>query len=95
MEKEKKDKSEFENSKWSLYAEIFTEFRSKKDQIDMIKDTLGRLSDSKAITRTDINLISRVLSGDLAMRLQRLSVSDKYLKSMSRTRKKRKQNDRS
>jgi hypothetical protein len=36
-----------------------------------------------------------VLSGDLAMRLQRLSVSDKYLKSMSRTRKKRKQNDRS
>ena len=95
MEKEKKDKSEFENSKWSLYAEIFTELRSKKDQIDMIKDTLGRLSDSKAITRTDINLISRVLSGNLAMRLQRLSVSDKYLKSMSRTRKKRKQNDRS
>jgi len=95
MEKEKKDKSEFENSKWSLYAEIFTELRNKKDQIDMIKDTLGRLSDSKAITRTDINLISRVLSGDLAMRLQRLSVSDKYLKSMSRTRKKRKENDRS
>jgi len=91
----KKEKSEFENSKWSLYAEIFTELRNKKDQIDMIKDTLGRLSDSKAITRTDINLISRVLSGDLAMRLQRLSVSDKYLKSMSRTRKKRKQNDRS
>ena len=95
MEKEKKDKSEFENSKWSLYAEIFTELRNKRDQIDMIKDTLDRLSDSKAITRTDINLISRVLSGDLAMRLQRLSVSDKYLKSMSRTRKKRKQNDRS
>ena len=91
----KKEKSEFENSKWSLYAEIFTELRNKKDQIDMIKDTLGRLSDSKAITRTDINLISRVLSGDLAMRLQRLSVSDKYLKSMSRTRKKRKQNGRS
>jgi hypothetical protein len=91
MEKEKKDKSEFENSKWSLYAEIFTELRNKKDQIDMIKDTLGRLSDSKAITRTDINLISRVLSGDLAMRLQRLSVSDKYLKSMSRTRRSRKQ----
>lgn len=91
----KKEKSEFENSKWSLYAEIFTELRNKKDQIDMIKDTLGRLSDSKAITRTDINLISRVLSGDLAMRLQRLSVSDKYLKSMSRTRRKRKQNDRS
>jgi hypothetical protein len=91
MEKEKKDKSEFENSKWSLYAEIFTELRNKRDQIDMIKDTLGRLSDSKAITRTDINLISRVLSGDLAMRLQRLSVSDKYLKSMSRTRRSRKQ----
>jgi hypothetical protein len=91
MEKEKKDKSEFENSKWSLYAEIFTELRNKKDQIEMIKDTLGRLSDSKAITRTDINLISRVLSGDLAMRLQRLSVSDKYLKSMSRTRRSRKQ----
>ena len=58
MEKEKKDKCEFENSKWSLYAEIFTELRNKKDQIDMIKDTLGRLSDSKAITRTDINLIT-------------------------------------
>ena len=94
MEKQN-DNSEFENSKWSLYAEILTELRHKKDQIDMIKDTLDRLSDSKAITRTDINLINRVLSGDLAMRLQRLSVSDKYLKSMSRTRKKRKQNDRS
>ena len=91
----KKEKSNFEDSKWSLYAEMFTELRHKKDQIDMIKDTLSRLSDSKAITRTDINLISRVLSGDLAMRLQRLSVSDKYLKSMSRTRKKRKENDRS
>ena len=91
----KKEKSNFEDSKWSLYAEMFTELRHKKDQIDMIKDTLSRLSDSKAITRTDINLISGVLSGDLAMRLQRLSVSDKYLKSMSRTRKKRKENDRS
>ena len=91
----KKEKSNFEDSKWSLYAEMFTELRHKKDQIDMIKDTLSRLSDSKAITRTDINLISRVLSGDLAMRLQRLSVSAKYLKSMSRTRKKRKENDRS
>ena len=91
----KKEKSNFEDSKWSLYAEMFTELRHKKDQIDMIKDTLSRLSDSKAITRTDINLISGVLSGDLAMRLQRLSVSDKYLKAMSRTRKKRKENDRS
>ena len=61
----------------------------------MIKDTLGRLSDSKAITRTDINLINRVLSGELAMKLQRISVSDKYLEAMSRTRRKRKQNDRS
>ena len=91
MEKEKKDKSEFENSKWSLYAEILTELRHKKDQIDMIKDTLDRLSDSKAITRTDINLINRVLSGELAMKLQRISVSDKYLESMSRTRRSRKQ----
>lgn len=91
----KKEKSNFEDSKWSLYAEIFTELRNKKDQINMIKDTLNRLSDSKAITRNDINLISGVLSGDLAMRLQRLSVSDKYLKAMSRTRKKRKENDRS
>ena len=90
MEKQN-DNSEFENSKWSLYAEILTELRHKRDQIDMIKDTLGRLSDSKAITRTDINLINRVLSGELAMKLQRISVSDKYLESMSRTRRSRKQ----
>jgi hypothetical protein len=94
MEKQN-DNSEFENSKWSLYAEILTELRHKRDQIDMIKDTLDRLSDSKAITRTDINLINRVLSGELAMKLQRISVSDKYLEAMSRTRRKRKQNDRS
>ena len=90
MEKQN-DNSEFENSKWSLYAEILTELRHKRDQIDMIKDTLGRLSDSKAITRTDINLINRVLSGELAMKLQRISVSDKYLEAMSRTRRSRKQ----
>tara|TARA_S200002703_G_C3783010_1_gene241338 strand:+ start:882 stop:1160 length:279 start_codon:yes stop_codon:yes gene_type:complete len=90
-----KQKSEFENSKWNLYAEILTELRHKKNQIDMIKYTLDRLSNDKAITRTDINLINKVLSGDLAMRLQRLSGSDKYLKAMSRTRKKRKENDRS
>ena len=83
--------SEFENSKWSLYAEIFTELRHKNNQMAMIKDTLGRLADYKAITRTDINLISRVLSGELAMKLQRISVSDKYLKAMSRTRRSRKQ----
>ena len=94
MEKQN-DNSEFENSKWSLYAEILTEIRHKRDQMDMIKDTLDRLSDSKAITRTDINLINRVLSGELAMKLQRISVSDKYLEAMSRTRRKRKQNDRS
>lgn len=90
MEKQN-DNSEFENSKWSLYAEILTEIRHKRDQMDMIKDTLDRLSDSKAITRTDINLINRVLSGELAMKLQRISVSDKYLESMSRTRRSRKQ----
>ena len=94
MEKQN-DNSEFENSKWSLYAEIFTELRHKNNQMAMIKDTLDRLADYKAITRTDINLISRVLSGELAMKLQRISVSDKYLESMSRTRRKRKQNDRS
>ena len=90
MEKQN-DNSEFENSKWSLYAEILTEIRHKRDQMDMIKDTLDRLSDSKAITRTDINLINRVLSGELAMKLQRISVSDKYLEAMSRTRRSRKQ----
>jgi hypothetical protein len=79
MEKQN-DNSEFENSKWSLYAEILTELRHKRDQIDMIKD----------ITRTDINLINRVLSGELAMKLQRISVSDKYLKAMSKTRRSRK-----
>jgi hypothetical protein len=89
MEKQN-DNSEFENSKWSLYAEILTELRHKRDQIDMIRDTLSRLSDSKAITRTDINLINRVLSGELAMKLQRISVSDKYLKAMSKTRRSRK-----
>jgi hypothetical protein len=95
MNDTKNENSEFENSKWSLYAEILTEIRHKRDQMDMIKDTLDRLSDSKAITRTDINLINRVLSGELAMKLQRISVSDKYLEAMSRTRRKRKQNDRS
>ena len=94
MEKQN-DNSEFENSKWSLYAEIFTELRHKNNQMAMIKDILGRIADSKAITRSDINLISRVLSGELAMKLQRISVSDKYLEAMSRTRRKRKQNDRS
>jgi hypothetical protein len=91
MNDTKNENSEFENSKWSLYAEILTEIRHKRDQMDMIKDTLDRLSDSKAITRTDINLINRVLSGELAMKLQRISVSDKYLESMSRTRRSRKQ----
>lgn len=91
MTDKKNENSEFENSKWSLYAEILTEIRHKRDQMDMIKDTLDRLSDSKAITRTDINLINRVLSGELAMKLQRISVSDKYLEAMSRTRRSRKQ----
>jgi len=87
MGKEKKDNSEFENNKWGLYAEMFTELRHKKDEIDMIKDLLGRLSDNKTITTTDINLINKVMNGSLALRLLKISTSPRYLKAMSINRK--------
>ncbi len=59
MEKIKESKQKFENNKWGLYAEIFTELRYKKDEVNMIKNLLERLSDNKAITITDINLINK------------------------------------
>ena len=90
MGKEKKDNSEFENSKWGLYAEIFTELRHKKDEVNMIKDLLGRISDNKAITTTDINLINKTMNGGLALRLQRTATSDRYLKAMSKKLKQKK-----
>jgi len=90
MEKRKEDKQKFENNKWGLYAEIFTELRYKKDEVNMIKNLLGRLSENKAITTTDINLINKTMNGSLALRLQRISTSDRYLKAM--TLKKSKQN---
>ena len=83
----KKDKQKFENNKWGLYAEIFTELRHKKDEVNMIKDLLERLSENKAITTTDINLINKVMNGSLALRLQRISTSDRYLKAMNKKRK--------
>ena len=83
----KKDRQKFENNKWGLYAEIFTELRHKKDEVNMIKNLLERLSDNKAITTTDINLINKVMNGSLALRLQRISTSDRYLKAMSKQRK--------
>jgi len=79
----KKDKQKFENNKWGLYAEIFTELRHKKDEINMIKNILERLSDNKAITTTDINLINKVMNGSLAFRLQKIATSDRYLKTMT------------
>ena len=87
MEKIKENKQKFENNKWGLYAEIFTELRYKKDEVNMIKNLLERLSDNKAITTTDINLISKVMNGSLALRLQRISTSDRYLKEMNKQRK--------
>ena len=90
MEKIKENKQKFENNKWGLYAEIFTELRYKKDEINMIKNLLGRLSENKAITTRDINLINKTMNGSLALRLQRISTSDRYLKAM--TLKKSKQN---
>ena len=78
-----KENNKFEDSKWSLYAEIFTELRYKKDEVNMIKNLLDRLSDNKAITTTDINLINKVMSGSLAFRLQSISTSDRYLKAMT------------
>ena len=83
----KKDKQKFENNKWGLYAEIFTELRYKKDEVNMIKNLLERLSENKAITTTDINLINKTMNGSLALRLQRISTSDRYLKAMSKQRK--------
>ena len=79
----KKDKQKFENNKWGLYAEIFTELRHKKDEINMIKNILERPSDNKAITTTDINLINKVMNGSLAFRLQKIATSDRYLKTMT------------
>jgi len=79
----KKDKQKFENNKWGLYAEIFTELRHKKDEVNMIKNLLERLSENKAITTTDINLINKTMSGNLAFRLQKISTSDRYLKAMT------------
>ena len=90
MEKIKENNQKFENNKWGLYAEIFTELRHKKDEVYMIKDLLKRLSENKAITTRDINLINKTMNGSLALRLQRISTSDRYLKAM--TLKKSKQN---
>ena len=87
MEKRKEDKQKFENNKWGLYAEIFTELRYKKDEVNMIKNLLERLSENKAITTTDINLINKTMSGNLAFRLQKISTSDRYLKAMNKQRK--------
>jgi hypothetical protein len=87
MGKENKDNSEFENNKWGLYAEIFTELRYKKDEVNMIKNLLERLSENKAITTTDINLINKTMNGGLALRLQKIVTSDRYLKAMSINRK--------
>ena len=87
MEKRKEDKQKFENNKWGLYAEIFTELRYKKDEVNMIKNLLGRLSGNKAITTTDINLINKTMNGGLALRLQKIVTSDRYLKAMSKKRK--------
>jgi len=86
----KQDKEKFKNSKWSLYAEIFTELRHRKDEVNMIKDLLKRLCDNKAITTTDINLVNRTMSGNLAFRLQKISTSDRYLKAMSKKLKQKK-----
>ena len=83
MEKLKENKQKFENNKWGLYAEIFTELRYKKDEINMIKNLLDRLSENKAITTTDINLINKTMNGSLALRLQSISTSDRYLKAMT------------
>jgi len=87
MGKEKKDNSEFENNKWGLYAEMLTELRHKKDEINMIKDLLERLSDNKTIKTTDINLINKVMNGSLALKLLKISTSPRYLKAMSINRK--------
>jgi len=87
----KKDKQKFENNKWGLYAEIFTELRYKKDEVNMIKNLLERLSENKAITTTDINLINKTMSGNLAFRLQKISTSDRYLKAMTLKKTKQKQ----
>tara|TARA_Y100001938_G_C8043556_1_gene407545 strand:+ start:380 stop:655 length:276 start_codon:yes stop_codon:yes gene_type:complete len=87
MEKRKEDKQKFENNKWGLYAEIFTELRYKKDEVNMIKNLLGRLSGNKAITTTDINLINKTMNGGLALRLQKIVTSDRYLKAMNKKRK--------
>ena len=86
----KKDKQKFENNKWGLYAEIFTELRYKKDEVNMIKNLLERLSENKAITTTDINLINKTMNGSLALRLQRISTSDRYLKAMTLKKNKQK-----
>ena len=83
MEKIKENKQKFENNKWGLYAEIFTELRYKKDEINMIKNLLERLSENKVITTTDINLINKTMNGSLALRLQSISTSDRYLKAMT------------
>ena len=91
MEKRKEDKQKFENNKWGLYAEIFTELRYKKDEVNMIKNLLERLSENKAITTTDINLINKTMNGSLALRLQRISTSDRYLKAMTLKKTKQKQ----
>ena len=90
MEKRKEDKQKFEDSKWGLYAEMLTELRYKKDEVNMIKNLLKRLSENKAITTTDINLINKTMNGSLAFRLQKIATSDRYLKAM--TLKKSKQN---
>ena len=78
-----KENNKFEDSKWSLYAEIFTELRHRKDDVEMVKSILDRLSKNKAITTTDINLINKFISGSLALKLQRISTSDRYLKAMN------------
>ena len=90
MEKIKENKQKFENNKWGLYAEIFTELRYKKDEVNMIKNLLKRLSENNAITTTDINLINKTMNGSLALKLQRIATSDKYLKAVTLKKNKQK-----
>ena len=73
----KKKIQENPNTNWVLPDTRFP------NEVNMIKNLLERLSDNKAITTTDINLINKVMSGSLAFRLQSISTSDRYLKAMT------------
>ena len=83
------EQDSFEQSKWNLYAKIFTKNRERKDQVNMVKNLLQRLLNYQAIIEPDIKLMREFMGDGLDIELYNFSQSPEYLKAMSHKRTKR------